>query len=150
MSKISFNKVASLITESPPADVVQSLLREIVVLQAKLDHLDQQDFYFQMGQKHHEKRLEEMKAQYHQIVDLVNNHEVDYFLEQIREAEEKFHAICSRESKHPVFVKVLVDKHLNSEIAYLKMLVQAKGDYQKLLPLQELMQDEQALLRVFE
>jgi len=150
MSKISFNRIVPLIAQSPPADVVQSLLREIVVLQAKLEHLDQQDFYFQKGQKAHESRLENMKAEYSRIVDLVNSHEVDYFLEQIREAEEKFHKICSRESKHPVFVKVLVDAQLTSEIDYLRMLVQAKGDYQKLLPLQELMQDEQALLKIFE
>lgn len=150
MSKISFNRIVPLITQSPPADVVQSLLREIVVLQAKLDHLDQQDFYFQKGRKSHEARLENMKAEYSRIVDLVNNHEVDYFLGLIREAEAKFQEICSRESKHPVFAKVLVDKHINPEIAYLRMLVQAKGDYGKLLPLHELMQDERALLKIFE
>lgn len=91
-----------------------------------------------------------MKAEYSRIVDLVNNHEVDYFLEQIREAEAKFQEICSRESKHPVFAKVLVDAQLTSEIDYLRMLVQAKGDYEKLTPLHELIQDERALLKIFE
>lgn len=150
MSKISFNRIVPLIAQSPPADAVQSLLREIIVLQAKLDHLDQQEFYFQMGRKSHESRLENMKTEYSRIVDLVNNHEVDYFLGLIREAETKFQEICSRESKHPVFVKVAVDAQLTSEIVYLRMLIQAKGDYGKLLPLHELMQDERALLKIFE
>lgn len=149
MSKISFNAVVPLMVASSPADTVQTLLREIIVLQAKLDGIDKQDFYFQMGRKSHEKRLDALKAEYGRIVDLVNNHDVDYFLEQINEAEEKFQQICSRESKHPVFVKVMVDAHLNAEIAYLKMLIQAKGQYKKLTPLNQITQNQQALLEIF-
>lgn len=149
MSKISFNAIVPLVVASSPADVVQTLLREIIVLQAKLDGIDKQDFYFQMGRKSHETKLDELKAEYGRIVELVNNHDVDYFLEQIKEAEEKFQQICSRESKHPVFVKVMVDAHLNAEIAYLKMLIQAKGQYKKLMPLDEIMHNQNALLEIF-
>lgn len=102
-----------------------------------------------MGRKLHEKRLDALKAEYDRIVELVNSHDVDYFLEQIKEAEEKFQRICSRESKHPVFVKVMVDAHLNAEIAYLKMLIQAKGQYKKLIPLNQITQNQQALLDIF-
>lgn len=149
MSKISFNAVVPLVVASSPADVVQSLLREIIVLQAKLDGIAKQDFYFQMGHKSHETRLVELKSEYDRIVELVNNHDVDYFLEQIKEAEEKFQQICSRESNHPVFAKVLTEAHLNTEIAYLKMLIQAKGQYKKLMPLDEIMHNQNALLEIF-
>ncbi len=149
MSKISFNAVVPLVVASSPADVVQSLLREIIVLQAKLDGIGKQDFYFQMGRKSHETKLAELKAEYGRIVELVNNHDVDYFLEQIKEAEEKFQQICSRESNHPVFAKVLTEAHLNAEIAYLKMLIQAKGQYKKLLTLNLITQNQQALLDIF-
>ncbi len=149
MSKISFNAVVPLVVASSPADVVQSLLREIIVLQAKLDGIGKQDFYFQMGLKSHETKLAELKAEYDRIVELVNNHDVDYFLEQIKEAEEKLQQICSRESNHPVFAKVLTEAHLKAEIAYLKMLIQAKGQYKKLMPLDEIMHNQNALLEIF-
>lgn len=150
MSKISFNAIVPLVVASSPADVVQSLLREIIVLQAKLDGIGKQDFYFQIGLKSHETKLAELKAEYGRIVELVNNYDVDYFLEQIKEAEEKFQQICSRERNHPVFAKVLTEAHLNAEIAYLKMLIQAKGQYKKLIPLNQIMQNQPVLIQIFE
>lgn len=121
----------------------------MIVLQAKLDGIGKQDFYFQMGRKSHETKLDELKAEYGRIVELVNNHDVDYFLEQIKEAEENFQQICSRESKHLVFAKVLTEAHLNAEIAYRKMLIQAKGQYKKLLTLDKIMQNHKVLVDIF-
>lgn len=149
MSKISFNAIVPLVVASYPADVVQSLLREIIVLQAKLDTIDEQDICFQKDQKSHEKKLDEMKVEYSQIVELVNNNDVDYFLEQIKEAEEIFRKVCSPGSSQPVFVKLMVDANTKSQIGYFKDLIQIKGQYKKLMTLDELMHDEQVLLDIF-
>lgn len=81
MAKISFDRIVPLLVGIAPADGVRSLLREIIVLQAKLDSPERQDFYFQKGRKSNEKRLEEMKVEYSRIVELVNGNDVDFFLE---------------------------------------------------------------------
>lgn len=149
MSKILFNSIVPLVTESSPVNGVQNLLREIIVLQAKLDRIDEQDFYFQKGRKSHETRLNQMKVEYSRIVELVNNNDVDYFLEQIKAAEEIFRKVCSLESTQPVFAKLMVDANTKSQIRYFKDLIQIKGQYKKLLTLDELMQDEQVLMDIF-
>lgn len=150
MAKLSFNSIVPLLAEPLPTDGVLNLLREIIVLQAKLNNIDDQDFYFQMGKKAHQGRLDKMKSEYSHIVELVNNNAVEYFLDQIKEAEETFRCFCSRESNHSVFVKVMVDDRTRSQISYFKMLLQAKGQYKKLKTLDELMQDENALIEIFE
>lgn len=149
MAKISFNRIMPLLAETSPVNGVQNLLREIIVLQAKLDRIGKQDFYFQKGYESHKKRLDKLKSEFSQTVELVNNNDVDYFLEQIKEAEETYRRICPKDSNHPVFAKVLVDAELESQIQYFKMLLQAKGQYKKLMTIDELMQNENALLEIF-
>lgn len=148
MAKISFDRIAPLLVGIAPADGVRSLLREIIVLQAKLDNLDKQDFYFQKGQKSNEKRLDEMKVEYIQIVEMVNNNDVDFFLEQIEEAERKIKAIEAK--GYLSSIDRLAYNSFHSQVEYFKSLLQAKGQYKKLKTLDELMQDEQALMEIFE
>jgi superoxide dismutase len=149
MSKISLNRIIPLLTKQEHHSGVLGLLQEILVLQDKLDNLDRQSFYFQQGIHNHTAHLNALKRNYAQIVETVNNNSVDYFLEKIKGDEEKFKQICSRKIKHPIFVKVMVDAHINSEIAYLKMLIQAKGKFGTLKPLDDLIQDKNALLEIF-
>lgn len=147
MPKLSFNSIVPLLVESSPANGVQSLLREIIVLQAKLDRIDEQNFYFQKGRKSHEKRLDGMKSQYSQIVELVNNNEVDFFLEQIKEAERKSKAIEAK--GYLSSIERLAYDSFNGQIEYFKSLLQSKGQYKKLMTLDELMKHEQLLVKIF-
>lgn len=147
MSKISFNSIVPLLLESSPANVVQNLLREIIVLQAKLDRIGEQDFYFQKGQRSHEKRLEKMKSEYRQMVELVNNNDVDFFLEQIREAERKIKAIEAK--GYLSSIEKLAYDSFHGQVEYFKSLLQAKGQYKKLKALDKLMEDEQTLITLF-
>ncbi len=125
------------------------LLREIIVLQAKLDNIDEQDFYFQKGKDNHISHLESMKMKYAQMVETVNKNSVDYFLEQIKESESKMNEICSRGSTYPVFAKVLVQGTSISQIKYFQDLIQLKARFGTLKPLDELMKDENALMEIF-
>jgi len=149
MSKISFNRIVPLLTKQEHSDGALGLLREIIVLQAKLVNIDEQDFYFQKGKDNHISRLESMTMKYAQMVANINNNSVDYILEQINEAESKMNEICSRESKHPVFVKVSVHVNSISQIKYFQDLIQLKARFGTLKSLEELMNDENALLEIF-
>ena len=87
MSKIYFDRILPLLTDKVSTTGVQGLLRDILILQDKLNNLDQQDFYFQKGQKSHRERQDGMKAEYALMVETANGNEVDFFLEGISEAE---------------------------------------------------------------
>lgn len=150
MAKISFDRILPLFKEQQPANGVHGLLREIIVIQSKLDNLDKQDFYFQKGRKSNEKRLDEMKVEYSRIVEFVNGNDVDFFLGQIKDAEELFRKVCSPGSTQPVFAKIMVDANTKSRIRFFKDLIQVKGQYKNLKTLDELMKDEQALMKIFE
>lgn len=147
MSKISFDRIETLLVGIAPADGVRNLLREIIVLQAKLDSSDRQGFYFQKGRKSNEKRLEEMKVEYSRIVELVNGNDVDFFLEQIEDAERKIKAIEAK--GYLSSIDRLAYNSFHSQVEYFKSLLQAKGQYKKLKILDELMQDEQAIVDIF-
>lgn len=147
MSKISFHSIVPLLVESSPVNGVQSLLLEIIVLQAKLDHIEEQDFYFQKGRVSHEKRLDGMKSQYSQIVELVNANDVDFFLEQIKEAKRKIKAIEVK--GYLSSIERLAYDSFNDQVEYFKSLLQSKGQYKKLMTLDELMKHEQLLVKIF-
>ena len=149
MSKISFNSIVPLLTKQEYSDGALGLLREIIVLQAKLDNIDEQDFYFQKGKDNHISHLESMKMEYAQMVENINNNSVDYLLEQVKESESKMNEICSRESNHPVFAKVLVQGTSTSQIKYFQDLIQLKARFGTLKSLDELMKDENALMEIY-
>lgn len=73
MSVISFNKFASLISETSSSGGLCGQIRSILVLQYRLDHLEEQDLYFQMGRKNHGERLAEMKKQYDAAINYGNS-----------------------------------------------------------------------------
>lgn len=53
-------------------------------------------------------------------------------------------------STQPVFAKIMVDANTKSRIRFFKDLIQVKGQYKNLKTLDELMKDEQALMKIFE
>jgi len=91
-----------------------------------------------------------MKARYSQIVDLVNDNDIDFFLERIREAENQFHKICSPGSRSPVYAKLIVASSTKSQISYFKELLSAKSQFGQMKGLDDLMKDEPALAQIFE
>lgn len=147
MSKITFDRIVPLLTQQEHLDGVLGLLRDIIVLQAKLDNLDKQDFYFQKGKINHLEHLESMKKQYSQIVKTVNGNSVDYFLEQVNEYESKAHKLTSKGYLN--MIDRIALNTVNNEVSKYMNLIQIKGKFGTLKPLDELMQDENTLLEIF-
>ena len=150
MPKIHSERILSFFTGNLPTNGIQALLCDIIVLQAKLENLKNQGFYFQKGKSNHAAHLESLKEQYADIVETANGNDVDFFLERIRGAELKMQKFCSPDSSLPLFAKAVVKVSLTSEISHLQDLLQVKGQFGKLKPLDELMKDETFLLRTFE
>jgi hypothetical protein len=127
----------------------QGLLRDILCLQDKLNHLSQQDFYFQKGQESQQQKLNSMKAEYDQMVETANGNEVDFFLEGIIEAETNINHYHTRACTLPIFAKIILEAQALSRISRYRDAIEAKGLFGTLKPLEEVMEDEAALLRVF-
>jgi predicted GTPase len=148
MAKISFDRILPLLKEQQPANGVQGLLREIIVIQSKLDNLDKQDFYFQKGKTNHIARLESLKRKYAQIVEAINGNTVDYFLEQVRTYESNIQKLTSKGYLNTIDQMAL--GMMKGEIYKYNNLLYGKGRFGTLKPLDELMKDEQALMQIFE
>jgi hypothetical protein len=149
MSKIHFDHILPLLTDKTSTTGVQGLLRDILILQDKLNNLDQQDFYFQKGQESQRQRLDGMKAEYAQMVETANGNEVDFFLEGISEAEANIDHYHSRACTLPIFGKIILEAQAIARISRFKDAIEAKGLFGTLMPLEEVLEDEAALLRIF-
>ena len=147
MSKIAFDRIIPLLTRQEHLDGVLGLLRDIIVLQAKLDNLDRQDFYFQKGKTNHVARLETLKSEYAKIVETVNGNTVDYFLEQVRIYESNIQKLTSKGYLNTIDQMAL--SMMKGEISKYNNLLHAKGRFGTLKPLDEVMEDESGLVEVF-
>jgi hypothetical protein len=80
MPKIQFSHILPVLIGASSACGIQALLREILVLQAKLEDFHSQDFYFQKGQESHQRRLVKMEVEYALIVETANGEDMDISL----------------------------------------------------------------------
>lgn len=147
MSKISFDRIIPLLTNQEHLDGVLGMLREILVLQDKLDNPKRQDFYFQKGISNHISHLESLKNEYAKIVEIVNNNSVDYFLGEVNERKEKVQKLTSKGYLNTIDQMAL--GMIKGEISKFQNLLEIKGRFGTLKPLDELMQDESALMEIF-
>lgn len=147
MSKIALDRIIPLLTTQEHLDGVLGLVRDIIVLQAKLDNLDGQDFYFQKGKTNHITHLESLKRKYAQIVKTINGNTVDYFLEQVRTYENNIQKLTSKGYLNTIDQMALV--MMKGEISKYNNLLHAKGRFGTLKPLDEVMKDENGLLEIF-
>ena len=69
---------------------------DMLVLQHKLDHINEQSDYFKMTIKSHKENLDDMKFRYNQFADLINNNTESYFLLKIQELEDELQYIKTK------------------------------------------------------
>jgi cell division FtsZ-interacting protein ZapD len=147
MARVSLKSIIPLLTKQEHSDGPLGLLREIIVLQSKIENQDGQDFYFQKGLANHISHLESLKKEYAQMVETVNTNTVDYFLEQVKEYEGTLKKLTSK--RHLNTVDQIALGMITNQISKYKNLLHIKGQFGQLKPLEELMEDEETLIRVF-
>jgi hypothetical protein len=126
---------------------VFGLIREIIVLQCKLDNLDEQDFYFQKGQENHRDRLESLKEEYARLLEMINNNGVHFFLEQLAGKENDIRKITSKRgiSTHDQIAL----RALQDQIEEYQNILHIKGKLGGLKPIDEFMSNEYILKEIF-
>lgn len=144
MATFSVHQVIPLLN---PQTGIMEVLRAAILLQAKVASPETQDFYFQKGQASHQAKLEQLKMQYAEAAALVNNNDVDFFVEKIAECREKITQIKTRYRLNTIF-QIAVSL-LNQQMDYYNDLMAIKGRLGHLKPYDELVQDREALLYIF-
>jgi DNA-binding SARP family transcriptional activator len=147
MGKINLDRLVPILTKQGKSDEVLVLVREIIELQAKLDNLDNQTFYFKKAKLSNFNRLESLKKEYTKVADLINGQNVDFFLEKINYYETNSKQIYSKKIVNTIDQSAL--GAFKSNIGYLQNLIYIKGKYGTLKPLEELLQDEETLIEIF-
>lgn len=147
MSRIKLSRLMPLFLKQGRSEGVYGLVREIIVLQCKLDNLEEQEFYFQKGQENHRDRLESLKEEYARQLELVNNNGVDLFLDQIASKENDIRKISSKQglSTHDQIAL----RALQGQIEECQNIVHIKGKLGGLKPIEELMSNEYLLKEIF-
>lgn len=100
---------------------------DMIVLQHKLDHVNEQSDYFKMAIKSHKDNLDDMKFRYNQFVDLINNNTESYFLLKIQELEDKLQYI--KTEYQPSFNMALLSHWTQKNINYYKEILQLKTQF---------------------
>lgn len=130
-----------------PTNEVQTLLRDIVLLQAKFDNPDESDVFFQGSQDKQTEYLKLAKEKYSLLAETVNDGDLEGFdshIQRIKDEREKF--VAEHEMNSITGQKV---NNLNSQLDAVQSFKQAKEKYGTLKPLDELMKDEKVLMEVF-
>ena len=130
-----------------PTNEVQTLLRDIVLLQAKFDNPDEYDVFFQGSKDKQTEYLKLAKEKYSLLAETVNDGDLkgfDSHIQRIKDEREKF--IAEHEMNSITGQKV---NNLNSQLDAVQSFKQAKEKYGTLKPLDELMKDENALMEIF-
>ena len=100
---------------------------DMIVLQHKLDHINEQSDYFKMTIKSHKENLDDMKFRYNKFVDLINNNTESYFLLKIQELEDELQYIKTKYK--PSFNMALSSHWTQKKINYYNEILQLKTQF---------------------
>ena len=100
---------------------------DMLVLQHKLDHINEQSDYFKMAIKSHKDNLDDMKFRHNQFADLINNNTESYFLLKIQELEDELQYIKTKYK--PSFNMALSSQWTQKKINYYSEILQLKTQF---------------------
>ena len=147
MSRISYDRVIPLLAGQRPASRSNRTYQRYYRLTVQAGESDIQSFYFQKGLKSHQAKLDKMKAGYKDIAEIVNNNDMDYFIAKVHKLEDQLQKIKSED--HALFIKIFACETLQNDIDYCKDLIQIKNQFGKLKNLDELLEDEESMMKIF-
>ena len=137
----------SFLEEFKPIDGVQTLLRDIVLLQAKFDENAKGDLFFQTSKEMQAKLLNLGKEKYAKLVEIANESSLEQLNLQLEKVRTEIKTFTSEHEMNSITGQKV--NSLNTQIDSIKLIIEAKEKYDILKPLDELMKDEQGLIKLF-
>lgn len=122
MRKIPLQQAGTHLFGSPVSPSLTEQQQDISALQARVDHPESQDFYFQKGLKNHQIRLQNLKNEYQRQLDLRAAHNDAFFEAQIDELELKIQEIQQRVGSRTI--RELAVAGMRSRVGALRVILQ--------------------------
>jgi hypothetical protein len=141
------NTLISFLEGFEPTNEVQTLLRNIVILQAKFDNPDESDVFFQGSKDKQAEYLKLAKEKYSLLAETVNDGDLDGFDSHIHRVKDEIKKFTSEHEMNSITGQKV--NNLNSQLDAVQSFKQAKEKYNILKSLDELMKDEKALMEIF-
>lgn len=129
-----------------PTNEVQTLLRNIVLLEAKLGD-EQQDVSFQKIKDKQIEFLNLSKEKYALLIEVVNDGSLEQFTSHIQKVKDEIKKFTSEHKMNSITGQKV--NSLNGQLEATKSFKAAKEKYGTLKPLDELMKDEKVLMEIF-
>ncbi len=129
-----------------PTNEVQTLLRNIVLLEAKLGD-EQQDVSFQKTKDKQIEFLNLSKEKYALLIEVVNDGSLEQFTSHIQKVKDEIKKFTSEHEMNSITGQKV--NALNGQLEATKSFKVAKEKYNTLKPLNELMKDEKVLMEIF-
>lgn len=128
-----------------PVNEVQTLLRNIVLLQVKLD--SEQDAFVQQTKDVQTEFLNLSKEKYALLVEVVNDGSLEQFNSHIQRIRDEIKQFTSEHEMNSITGQKV--NSLNGQLEAAKSFKSAKEKYGTLKPLDDLLKDEATLMQIF-
>jgi len=128
-----------------PTNDVQTLLRSIVLLEAKID--GEQDASFQKTKDKQIEFLNLSKEKYALLTEVVNDGSLEQFTSHIQKVKDEIKKFTSEHEMNSISGQKV--NSLNGQLEATISFKVAKGKYGTLKPLDEFMKDEKVLMEMF-
>lgn len=143
--KLMSDTLISFLEGFEPVNEVQTLLRNIVLLQAKLD--SEQDAFVQQTKDVQTEFLNLSKEKYALLVEVVNDGSLEQFNSHIQRIRDEIKRFTSEHEMNSIIGQKV--NSLNGQLEAAKSFKAAKEKYGTLKILDELLTDEATLMQIF-
>lgn len=143
---MSINLIAFL-EDFKPVNEVQRLLRDIVLLHVKLDEYAEEDLFLQTSKEVQINLLKLEKNKYTKLTETINESSLEEHTARLEHIRAEIKTFTSEHEMNSITGQQV--NVLNRQLETVKTFMIVKDRYDSLMPLDELMQDEKALMKVF-
>jgi hypothetical protein len=137
----------SFLENFEPTNEVQILLQDIILLQAKFNKNDEEDLFFQTSKELHLKLLNLGKEKYAKLVQFVNDGSIEQFTSHIQKIKVEIKQFTNKYEMNSITGQKV--NSLNRQLETVKTIMIVKEKYSTLKPLNELIEDEKLIMKLF-
>jgi hypothetical protein len=127
------------------------LIQEIVLLEYKFKHSEEQSFYFHQAIDSHKKRLELLKIKYNIIREKINSMEIDDLIQNLKKAENKKLNFLANIEKTNLLndLNKMALSLMNDNIELINDFIYCKNKYRCLKKIEDVLNNEEYLSEIF-
>jgi hypothetical protein len=146
---INMNQLVDILIPVGQQDMITELIRNYLVLKYRINHQDEQSFYFRMASESNDNKLKKMKAEYEEHSQKINNLSIDDLVSLKIQAEQKLKDFVSQKIT-PYIIRGMVLNASNHKVHLIESYIIAKNKFGVLLAIDEYEAVPEFLEKIFE